>query len=124
MQSGMDGGRHWAVILAGGEGVRLKSLTRLVTGDDRPKQFCPLVGGRTLLAQTKERVARSIPAERTMFVVMNSHERFYSDELKSVSPLHLIAQPSNRGTLPAILCSLIRIHRQDKDAVVAFFPSD
>jgi hypothetical protein len=33
--------RHaWAVILAGGDGVRLRSLTRGITGDDRPKQFC------------------------------------------------------------------------------------
>jgi hypothetical protein len=32
----------WAVILAGGDGTRLSSFTRLITGDDRPKQFCPL----------------------------------------------------------------------------------
>jgi Nucleotidyl transferase len=32
----------WAVILAGGDGVRLRPLSRLISGDDRPKQFCPL----------------------------------------------------------------------------------
>jgi hypothetical protein len=51
---------RWGVILAGGEGVRLRSLTRLVSGDDRPKQFCPLLGGRTLLNQTRRRIQRSI----------------------------------------------------------------
>ena len=35
--------RHWGVILAGGDGVRLPSMTRSIACDDRPKQFCPLV---------------------------------------------------------------------------------
>jgi len=29
--------RHWGVILAGGDGVRLRSMTRNIAGDDRPK---------------------------------------------------------------------------------------
>ena len=37
---------------------------------------------------------------------------------------HMVVQPCNRGTLPAILSSLIHIIRQDKNAVVGFFPSD
>jgi len=47
---------HWAVILAGGEGTRLRSMTRTIAGDDRPKQFCPLVDERTLLEQTRQRI--------------------------------------------------------------------
>jgi len=39
--------RRWAVILAGGDGVRLRSMTRGITGDERPKQFCALVSRRT-----------------------------------------------------------------------------
>ena len=31
-------------------------------GDDRPKQFCALSGGETLLKQTRQRVGRMIPA--------------------------------------------------------------
>ena len=36
----------------------------------------------------------------------------------------MAVQPGNRGTLPAILYSLIRVVRLDDQAVVAIFPSD
>ena len=50
-----------------------------------------------------------------MYVLLSSHERFYRKELRDVAPTQLIAQPCNRGTLPAILCSLVSIIRQDKE---------
>lgn len=53
-------GKRWGVILAGGDGTRLQRLTRLICGDDRPKQFCALVGNETLLEQTRQRAERSI----------------------------------------------------------------
>jgi mannose-1-phosphate guanylyltransferase len=124
MQRGLNSRRRWAVVLAGGEGVRLRSLTRLVSGDNRPKQFCPLLGGRTLLAQTRIRITRDFAHSRTLFVLLKSHECFYRKELGGVAPARMIVQPSNRGTLPAILASLMRIIRQNRNALVAFFPSD
>jgi mannose-1-phosphate guanylyltransferase len=36
----------------------------------------------------------------------------------------MIVQPNNRGTLPAILLSLMRLVRFDPQALVAFFPAD
>jgi mannose-1-phosphate guanylyltransferase len=51
---------RWAVILAGGEGTRLRSLTRVIAGDERPKQFCTVLGNETLLQQTARRVAHVV----------------------------------------------------------------
>ncbi len=50
------------IILAGGDGPRLTSLTRRLAGDARPKQFCRLIGDDTLMEQTRRR-ARMEPAE-------------------------------------------------------------
>jgi mannose-1-phosphate guanylyltransferase len=124
MQKAVNHKHRWGMILAGGDGVRLRSLTRAVSGDERPKQYCPLLGGKTLLSRTKQRVARSVSDERTLFVLLNSHERFYEKELGNVPQARMVVQPSNRGTLPAILSSLMLIRQLDKDAVAGIFPSD
>ena len=118
--------RHerWAVILAGGDGTRLQSMTRAITGDNRPKQFVPVIGGSTLLDQTRCRVALSVLPTRTLFVVTERHRRFYESVAHAVSPNLVVEQPENKGTAPAILYALMRIARKSPKAIVALFPSD
>ena len=115
---------EWALILAGGDGTRLKSLTRKIAGDERPKQFCSVLGTRTLLEETQQRVALELSAKRTLYVVNRAHEAFYAPLLGRAPAQNILAQPGNRGTAPAILYSLIRIAAVDSHAIVAFFPSD
>ena len=116
--------KRTAVILAGGEGSRLQSLTRTITGDDRPKQFCPLIGDRTLLDATRERIRSRIAPENTYFSLTAKHERFFKAPLWDTRPSQLIVQPEDKGTAPAILFSLMRLAAIDPNAAVAFFPSD
>jgi mannose-1-phosphate guanylyltransferase len=115
---------RWAVILAGGDGTRLQSVTRVITGDDRPKQFVPVIGGSTLLDQTRSRVALSVPTTRTLFVVTQKHRQFYQSLASTISPNLLLQQPDNKGTAPAILYALMRVAMRSPQAIAAFFPSD
>lgn len=118
------GQQRWGLILAGGEGTRLLPLTRRIAGDERPKQFCRILGGDTLLQQTRRRCALVIPSDQTLVMVTQAHEGFYAPLLADLPPRCLVAQPENRGTAPAILYGLLRVAQWGSMDAVAVFPSD
>jgi mannose-1-phosphate guanylyltransferase len=115
--------RRWGVILAGGDGIRLQSLTRLICGDDRPKQFCPLLDGGTLLEHTVCRAERSIPPGQLLFALTHAHRDFYVHDLDGFESQRIV-QPANKGTAPPILFSALSIEKVDEDALIAVLPSD
>jgi mannose-1-phosphate guanylyltransferase len=115
--------RRWGVLLAGGDGTRLKNLTRLISGDDRPKQFCRLFGDESLLDQARKRAERSISPEQILVPLTLSHRAFYTQE-PGLRRSQRIVQPANRGTAPPILYGLLSIEQADDDAIVAIMPSD
>jgi mannose-1-phosphate guanylyltransferase len=120
-----DGREHeWAVILAGGDGTRLKSLTRKIAGDERPKQFCSVLGKGTLLEETQRRAALELAPRRTLYAVNRLHEPYYASFFSGEPSASLVIQPRNRGTAPAILYSALRIAAADPGALVALFPCD
>ena len=115
---------RYAIILAGGDGTRLSEMTRRISGDSAPKQFCPVIGNTSLLEQTRLRVSLAVDEKRTLTVLNRAHERHYRDLVNAILPENLVIQPTNRGTAPAILYALMRLSEVACDAYVAVFPSD
>lgn len=117
--------RHfWAVLLAGGDGSRLRDLTVRIAGDDRPKQFCSITGPESLLRQTRSRLDPLFGGDRQVFVVSRAHERYYTEELADAKGSLVIAQPMNRGTAVGIIVALVQVMQADPDAIVGLFPCD
>ena len=114
----------WAVLLAGGDGVRLRDLTRRIAGDLRPKQFCRIIGEQSLFRETRTRLDPIIMRDRQVFVFSRAHQRYYGDDLTDAGDSCVIEQRLNRGTGVAIILALLRILQRDHDAVAAFFPCD
>jgi len=112
------------VLLAGGDGTRLRDLTLQIAGDPRPKQFCPIVGGKSLFSQTRARLAPLFPNDRQLFVLSRAHEKYYSEDLTNADHANAISQPLNRGTGVAIALALLHVLERDPHAVVGLFPCD
>jgi len=117
-------GQLWAIVLAGGEGMRLRPLTDRICGDHRPKQYLPLFDGRSLLGQTLDRVGRLIPRDRTAVVTLRSHSRFFFGQFAPTGSPHVVVQPEDRGTAAGVLFPAQWVAWQDPEATVAVFPSD
>ncbi len=118
------GPRLWAVVLAGGQGRRLASLVERVHADGRPKQFAVLTGSRSLLRQTLDRVALSVPPERTVVIATEVHAAFLAREVARRDVPKVLVQPTDRGTAAGLLLPVHWIAWRDPKAVVAIFPSD
>ncbi len=114
----------WALVLAGGDGTRLQSLTRLVAGAPIPKQYCRLLGERSLLEETLARLAGLVPTRRTLAIVNRDHLPLALPQLTTLPRANLVVQPRNRDTGPGLVLPLLELARREPTATVAVFPSD
>ncbi len=112
------------LILAGGDGLRSRPVTRALAGDERPKQFCALVSKEPLLVEAQHRASMIVPPSRTILVLTRPHEPYYRDLVAGIPSSQLVVQPENRGTAPAVLYGLLRVAARAPNAPVAILPSD
>jgi mannose-1-phosphate guanylyltransferase len=112
------------IILAGGDGVRLRELTRALHGEELPKQFAMIHGGQSLLQATVERARRWSAPERIVVVVAKEREALARSQLEALGPVDVVAQPANRGTGPGLLLPLTRVMAHDPAARLVIVPSD
>lgn len=117
---------RWALVLAAGDGSRLRALTTQPCGTAVPKQYCSLSGGQSLLEDALARAQSQVAPERVCAIVAQQHQRWWSSvaALTALPQANLIVQPRNRGTAIGILYSLVHILSQDPEAQVLLLPSD
>jgi mannose-1-phosphate guanylyltransferase len=111
---------HYGLILAGGRGTRFWPRSRKRSA----KQVLNVVGERTLIQATVDRLAPVIPPER-MWVLTNEYLRdAIIRQLPEIPKHQVLAEPMQRNTAPAIGLAAHILKSQDPDAVMGVFPSD
>jgi mannose-1-phosphate guanylyltransferase len=111
---------HYGLILAGGRGTRFWPRSRKRSA----KQVLNVVGARSLIQATAERLAPLIPPER-LWILTNEHLRdAIIRQLPEIPRRQVLAEPVQRNTAPAIGLAAHILHSTDPEAVMGIFPSD
>ena len=116
--------RAWSIILAGGDGVRLRPLIQRWLGCHKPKQYCAFIGTRSMLQHTLDRADRLTAPARRVMVCAREHRHEALLQLKGRPPGTVILQPANRGTGAGIFLPLAHVRMRDPEATVVIYPSD
>jgi len=113
----------WTLALAGGEGMRLQDYVQRRFGRRMPKQYCCLLGSRSMLQHTLDRMNKMTPASRTLTVIGTHHGEIAAPQLVGQSD-HVFRQPSSRDTGMALYVALAMIKRWTPNALVTITPTD
>ncbi len=110
----------YAVIMAGGVGSRLWPRSRSAT----PKQFLDLLGSRTMLQETVDRIRPLIPLDRVLVVVGEEHADTVRTQVDGLPAENIVVEPGPRGTAPCIGLAAAVLIGRDPEATMAVCPAD
>lgn len=110
----------YGLIMAGGTGSRLWPRSR----KHLPKQFLPLLSGRTMLQETADRIAPIIDHRAILVATGQEYADLAVAQLPNVPLANIVAEPSGKGTAPCIGLGAIEIIRRDPDATMAVLSAD
>jgi mannose-1-phosphate guanylyltransferase len=113
----------WTLALAGGQGIRLSEYVERRFGRRIPKQYCCLLGDRSMLQHTLERLNQLTPPSRTLTVIGTDHADHAGPQLEGKSD-HVFRQPASRDTGLALYVALAMIKRWTPNAIVTTTPTD
>src|SRR5680860_644120 len=114
----------WSIVLAGGEGERVRPLVQRWLGHHRPKQYCTFVGTRSMFQHTLHRAAKLTTPDRMVTVVAHGHGNEPWAQLDGIPGIQVLRQPLNRDTAAGIFLPLAYIRARDPAATVVIYPSD
>lgn len=119
-----DRGGTWAIVLAGGEGERVRPLVQRWLGRHRPKQYCTFTGTRSMFQHTVDRASALVRPQQIVTVAAPAHRAELMQQLADRPVGATLFQPENRDTAAGIFLPLAYIRALDPDATVLILPSD
>lgn len=109
-----------ALIMAGGRGTRFWPIST----DEKPKQFLKLLGDKSMIRMTVDRLLPIIPMERIFVATGEQYVDLVKQELPELNEDNIIIEPMGRNTAPCIALSAFYINKRIKNASMVVLPSD
>lgn len=110
----------YAVIMAGGRGERFWPLSEKTL----PKPFLPLLGEKTMIQETVERIKHLIPEDRILIVLSRDHFPIAQQQLPEIPLRNFVLEPFGRDTAACIGLASLYIGSRDKDASMMVLAAD
>jgi len=111
----------YIILMAGGVGTRFWPMSRKT----RPKQLLHIVGTKSMLRLTYERIATLVKPEQILVITNQDQKSQIVKQLPEVPAENIIAEPSGLNTAPCVaLASAIVSARGNDREVMVVLPAD
>lgn len=109
-----------ALIMAGGIGSRFWPQST----EEMPKQFLKLLGDKTMIRMTYDRINKLIPSENIFIITNDRYVEKIKKELPELPDINIITEPCSKNTAPCILLSSLYIKNLRGEVNIACISSD
>lgn len=118
--SSLKSSRHYALVMAGGEGTRLYPLST----PEKPKQFLTLFGDRSLLQHTYDRILKIFDTDKIWIATNIKFLQLVQEQLPEIPKNRIILETQKKNTAPCIALAAKWIHALNPKSVMGVFPCD
>ena len=110
----------YAVIMCGGKGTRFwpRSIRK------KPKQFHSIVGDKSMLRQTVNRLMPLIGKKNIIIIGNKDQECLVKKELPDIPKNNIISEPVGRNTAACLGLASVIVRKRDPNAVLVAVPAD
>ncbi|MBS30542.1 MAG: mannose-1-phosphate guanylyltransferase [Candidatus Marinimicrobia bacterium] len=108
------------IIMCGGFGSRFWPLST----SDMPKQFLKLLGNKSLLRLTVDRLLKISSMDNIFLVTSKKYKDLIHSEIPEINNDNILYEPSARNTTAAIYYSLKKISFKDSTSIIGVYPAD
>lgn len=110
----------YAAVMAGGRGTRFWPLSR----SDRPKQLLPILGERTMLQMTVDRIEETVGRDKILVITEARVAGPVREQLPNIPGENILEEPTGKGTAAAVGLAATIVEAREPGAAIAVLPSD
>ena len=120
MKSKTDNKDRFVIIMAGGRGERFWPVSREKT----PKQLIKLLGDRSFLQETVDRVLSLVPMKNVFIITNEAQLPEVRKQLPKLPKENVVAEPIGRDTCAAVTLGAALVGARSTTGVMAVLPAD